>query len=106
MPSAYRGFLKEFGGCFVGGLIDGSVDLPISQFLGTGECGILWTLRGVDEFKKYSILPIATCEFGNLYAFDLKNAVHYINYYGGQTLTMKVADSFQEFLDRIVPEEE
>jgi len=107
LPDSYCKFVKSYGGAFVGGLVDGSGDLPVLHFYGASKKGgVLDQLRLHTDLKEDRILPIARCELGNLYVFDQENAVHYINYYGGRTSARKVADSFQEFIDRIVVTEE
>jgi hypothetical protein len=108
LPEDYCNFVKEYGGAFVGGLIDGAKDLPILGFFTAGEDddGILRTLKTHPDLRDDGVLPFADCELGNIYVLDAKNAVHYINYYGGRTTVRKVADSFQNFVDRIVPEED
>jgi hypothetical protein len=106
LPKDYREFVKEYGGAFVGGLIDGSKDLPILAFFGAGEDGgVLGQLRSYTDLRDDSMLPFADCELGNLYVLTPENTVYYINYYGGKTTVQKVADSFQDFVARIVPEE-
>lgn len=103
LPKDYCDFIKQYGGAFVGGLIDGSLQLPILTFFGADEkTGILAKLQTHPDFRDDGVLPIADCELGNLYILSRENAVHYINYYGGETTARKVADSFQEFVSRIV----
>lgn len=103
LPEDYRRFLRTYGGAFVGGLINGSNELPILTFFGAGECnGLLPTLRRHPDLRSEGTLPIADCELGNLYVLDREHAVHYINYYGGKTTARKVSHSFQDFVSRIV----
>jgi hypothetical protein len=46
LPKDYCEFVKEYGGAFVGGLIDGSDELPILAFFSAGEDeGILRKLK-------------------------------------------------------------
>jgi hypothetical protein len=106
LPRDYCDFAKEYGGAFVGGLIDGSNELPILTFFSAGEDdGILRTLKTHPDLRDDGVLPFADCVFGNLYVLTAENAVYYINYYGGKTTVRKVADSFQDFVNRIGPEE-
>lgn len=108
LPKDYCEFVKEYGGAFVGGLIDGAEDLPILVFFGTDEDkGILHKLKIHPDLRRDGVLPIADCELGNLYVLTSENAVYYINYYGGATTARKVSDSFGDFIARIVvPENE
>lgn len=107
LPKDYCEFVKEYGGAFVGGLIDGATDLPILTFFGADEHrGVLSKLRTHPDLRNDGVLPIADCELGNLYVIGQENAVFYINYYGGQTTARKVANSFQEFVSRIVVQDE
>ena len=100
LPENYREFVKEYGGAFVGGLIDGSEELPILTFF--RAAGVLSNLETHPDLREIGALPIADCEFGNLYVLEQSNTVHYITYYGGKTAARKVADSFEDFLARIV----
>lgn len=107
LPDSYRDFVKVYGGAFVGGLIDGSEDFPILGFFSaSGKNSVLGRLEAHQDLKEDRILPIADCELGNLYVLDSNNSVHYINYYGGKTSAKKVAQTFQEFIDRIIVTEE
>jgi hypothetical protein len=106
LPKDYCEFVKEYGGAFVGGLIDGSEDLPILAFFSAGEDdGVLRKLKWYTDLRDDGVLPFADCVLGNLYVLNPENAVYYINYYGGKTTARKVADSFHDFVARIVPEE-
>jgi hypothetical protein len=104
LPEDYRKFVKEYGGAFVGGLIDGSDDFPILTFF--RAAAVLSNLEMHPDLLEIGALPIADCELGNLYVLDSENAVHYINYYGGKTTARKVADSLQDLIDRIVVQHE
>lgn len=104
LPNEYCEFVKQFGGAFVGGAIDGADDLPILAFFCAK--GILSKLHSYADLRAGGVLPIADCELGNLYVLDPTNAVYYINYYGGKTSTRLVARSFREFVDRIAVQDE
>ena len=107
LPKDYREFIKEYGGAFVGGLVDGSEDLPILKFFGPGHGGgILGELNTYSDLKNDSALPFARCELGNIYVLNRENMVYYINYYGGKTTSQGVADNFKDFISRIVVTEE
>lgn len=103
LPDAFSHFLKEYGGAFVGGSIDGSHDFSVLAFFGPEpESGILSRIEAYPDLKEEGVLPIACCELGNIFVLDRQNAVYFINYYGGRTSASKVASSFEEFLARIV----
>ena len=104
LPKDYRDFARAYGGAFVGGLIDGDAELPILTFFSADA--VLSKLETHTDLQGDGVLPVADCELGNLYVIDRGNAVHYINYYGGQTTSRKVADSFGELLTRIVVSDE
>ena len=107
LPKEYCEFIKQFGGAFVGGSIDAADDLPILAFFGVDKGkGVLDKLRAHPDLRNDGVLPIADCELGNLYVLDRKNAVHYLNFYGGKTSSRNVADSFQEFVARVVVQDE
>ena len=78
----------------------------ITFFGVSGDNGVLSKLAAYPDLKAEQILPIADCELGNLYVIDRDNYVHYINYYGGTTTARKVADSFEDFIARIVVSDE
>ena len=91
LPKDYCEFAKNYGGAFVGGLIDGAADLPILTFFGADEYkGILSKQRTHPDLQIEGMLPIANCELGNLYVLDRENAVHYLNYYGGKMTARQV----------------
>ncbi|MCH8514682.1 MAG: SMI1/KNR4 family protein [Kiritimatiellae bacterium] len=100
IPNDYRNFATEYGGAFVGGLIDGDEELPILTFFSADA--VLAKLLTLTDLKDDGVLPVADCELGNLYVINRDNSVHYINYYGGQTSSKKVSDKFSDLLHRIV----
>ncbi|WP_367871847.1 SMI1/KNR4 family protein [Luteolibacter sp. Populi] len=103
LPEDYRQFVKEYGGAFVGGYVDGKDDFSVLAFLGADEDGgILFKLGWHSDLREDSLLPIADCELGNLYVLTKQNSVGFINYYEGKHTIEKVAESFQDFVDRIV----
>ena len=104
LPEDYCEFVKEFGGAFVGGLVDGTDELPILTFFSAD--GVLSHLRTHPDLQEIGVLPIADCALGNLHVLELNNSIHYINYYGGTTTARKVADSFRDFVARIVVSQE
>ncbi len=106
LPKDYLEFVSTYGGAFAGGAIDGNPELPILAFFGAdAKTGIISKLRTYQDLHAESILPIADCELGNLYVLDRENAVHYLNYYGGKTTAHRVASSFDEFLARVIMED-
>jgi hypothetical protein len=104
LPKDYRDFASTYGGAFVGGLIDGSTELPILTFFSADA--VLATLETHTDLKADGVLPIADCELGNLYVIDQEDSVHYINYYGGVTSARNVANRFVDLLPRIVASDE
>jgi hypothetical protein len=99
LPAEYRNFVSEYGGAFVGGLVDGSQEFPILRFFEAAK--ILANLRSYDDLLEEKILPVARDESGNLYVIDIGGAVHFIIYYGGTTTTRKVGISFEDVVARI-----
>ncbi len=107
LPKSHTDFVKKYGGAFVGGLVDGSDDLPILTFFDTSkEKSVLASFGTHPDLRGDGVLPIADCELGNLYVLDRDNTVHYISYYGGKTEASKVADTFEDFVARIVVDKE
>jgi SMI1 / KNR4 family (SUKH-1) len=100
---AYRAFAREYGDAFVGGLVDGSEDLPILQFLGARR--ILSSIAMLRDLTEIGAFSFADCELGNPYVMDVDGSIFYIDYYGGTTRAHRVSDSFEDFLDRIVVED-
>lgn len=104
LPIDYQHFLAEFGGAFVGGLVDGNEDLPILKFYGRRELQDALALH--PDMATVPALPIGCCELGNQYVILPDGSVAYVNYYGGQTATTRVSDDFSGFLERMVAEDE
>jgi hypothetical protein len=104
LPSDYRDFVKQYGGAFVSGLVDGSGSLPILVFFNFSR--ILEELETHTALRKQGALPFADCEFGNLWVLAKDNSVHFLVTYGGKSTQEKVSDSFQDFIDRIVVADE
>ena len=77
IPKEYRNFAAAYGGAFVGGLIDGSSELPILTFLSADA--LLFKLETYADLTADGVLPFASCELGNLYVIDQEDAIHYIN---------------------------
>jgi hypothetical protein len=103
LPAQYVVFVKEYGSAFVGGLVDGDQSLPILEFLDPRQ--IASKLESGEDFAVTGVFPFARCELGNLWVFDDSDAIHYINFYGGRTVVVRVERSFEHFVDRIVLEE-
>jgi hypothetical protein len=103
LPAQYISFVKEYGSAFVGGLIDGDQSLPLLDFFDPKK--ILSKLNSIEDFAADQIIPFARCELGNIWVLDASDVVHYVNYYGGRTVTERVDNSFEHFVSRIVPEE-
>ena len=104
LPEDYRKFAKEYGGCLVDGEVDGSAKFGIDAFYKAHA----YTKQGGDvpewdEYREIGALPFAKCILGNLYVLTNENEVHYVNYYGGETTTQKLATSFGDFISRIEP---
>jgi len=107
LPADYREFVKNYGGAFVGGTVDGTQKLPILDFFKSGrDGGIIVVLNAFDNFKDDSVLPIARDEFGNKYVQTPHGSIYYINYYSGATSAMKIANSFSDFVSKIVVDDE
>lgn len=106
LPDDYRNFVKEYGGCFIAGEVDGSDGFSIDKFYKAQA----YTTKGggVPEWEEYQdigALPFAKCIMGNVFVMTKNNAIHYVNYYGGKTTTQKIADSFGDFISRVEPRE-
>lgn len=103
LPADYQKFVKHYGGAFVGGVVDGSEDLPVLGFFKAGKHdGIVDILNVYEDLRDDGVLPIARDELGNIYAQKPNEYIYYINYYGGTTSARKVANNFSDFLFRIV----
>lgn len=104
LPKDYRDFVMKYGGAFVGGLVDGSLEFPILAFFRASS--VLSSLDWHRDLKEANALPFADCELGNLWILDKNNKVHYINYYNKETKVHRVSCSFSEFLSRLTPEDD
>ena len=106
LPEDYCAFVKEYGGAFISGEIDG--EYSIDRF--DGAAAYRKGSISVSEWEEYceiGALPFASCILGNAFVLTAGNAVHYVDYYGNSwgrgTTTHKLADSFSDFLSRIEP---
>ncbi|MFN5128424.1 MAG: SMI1/KNR4 family protein [Sphingomonadaceae bacterium] len=103
LPDDYAAFAKKYGGCFIGGEVDGNADLPILGFLNANaDDGVLSVLDTHPDMKADKILPFADCSLGNLWVFSDKDEIFYVNYYDGFTKSTKVSNSFSDLIKRIV----
>jgi hypothetical protein len=103
LPEDYRSFVKEYGGPFVGGEVEGSDDTTILTFYqGAKYRGESSLFRTYDDLTEIGALPFARCVFGNFYVLTARNEVWNIDFTGGETSSMKVTTSFNDFLSRIV----
>jgi SMI1 / KNR4 family (SUKH-1) len=100
LPKDYHDFAQEYGGAFVGGLIDGDLELPLLTFFDIGE--VHSHLESLTDLRDIGVMPFAGCALGNIYVMETDNSIHYINYYGGRTTARKVSDTFNDFIARIV----
>ena len=104
LPTSLVAILTRYGACGFSGVA--SVDSPQGQRLG------IFTLFGADKIKKdreshpdYSekgLVPVADDEFNNRYVWQVDTgAVFFIDYSHGCGASTKIANSPEEFLDRI-----
>ncbi len=100
LPPDYRRFVSEYGGAFVGGLVDGDEGFSILSFFEADK--VLASLMSHNDLFEEKILPVARDELGNLYVIDGDGTVHFINYYGGVTTAQKVGVNFEDVVARIV----
>ena len=87
LPKEYCDFVMKNGGAFVGGLVDGSDELPIDGFCDVSR--VMSILSSLSNVREAGAIPFADCVLGNLWVFDEGNCIHYINFYGGKTKTLK-----------------
>jgi hypothetical protein len=104
LPQDYRDFVKQYGGAFVGGSVDGSTSWTVLDFARTDQ--ILWNISFFDELTEQGALKIARDEVGNMWVLAADNSIHFLVTYAGKSSAEKISDSFQDFIDRIVPIEE
>jgi hypothetical protein len=103
LPPAYRHFVKQYGGAFVGGFVDG--EWEVLDFFDAST--VLEDLRGTfSDFRDIGALPFARDVGGNLWVLTEDNSVHFLVNYSGSSTAEKISDSFQDFLDRIVLEDD
>jgi hypothetical protein len=105
LPPAYRHFVEQYGGAFVCGSVDGNYRWEVLGFYRAST--VLEDLRGTfSDFRDIGALPFAHDIFGNLWVLTEDNSVHFLVNDKGESSAEKISDSFQDFLDRIVPDED
>jgi hypothetical protein len=104
LPRDYRDFVKQYGGAFVGGAVDGSTAWSVLGFYKAAS--ILERISFFTELTEQGALNFARDELGNMWVLAGDNSIHFLVTYAGKSSAEKVSDSFQDFLDRIVPDEE
>lgn len=102
LPEDYLEFVKQYGGAFVGGQVEGAQTTSILGFSEAQEYkGPSSLLETYSDLRRAGALPFADCEFGNIYVLTATNEVFYISYTEGETSSFKVSDSFSDFISRI-----
>ncbi len=96
----FRKFALSTGGCFIGGAVDGNDEFPILEIYGPRE--IVDNLKLFSEYADIGALIFGICGFGNPYVLTVDNKVLFMVNYAGKSEVKHVADSFQNFIDRIV----
>ena len=87
----------------MGGQLKGSKTTSILGFSEADEYkGASSLFETYADLREIKSLPFADCEFGNPYVLTSTNEVYYLDYTGGYVSSQKVADSFEEFISRIV----
>jgi len=103
LPEDYRKFMREYGGAFVGGSIDGGEELSVLRFFGLQADGTAAAASGFfTEFIEVGMLPVANCILGGIYVLKPDNSIWFRLVYSGKLVLRQVAGSFGEFRDRIV----
>ena len=91
----------------IGGEVEGSDDTTILTFYQAAKYrGESSLFRTYDDLTEIGALPFARCVFGNFYVLTARNEVWYIDFTGGETSSLKVATSFNDFLSRIIVDAE
>jgi len=107
LPEDYRRFVKEFGGAFIGGEIEGPKRTSILGLFEADEYkGPSSLIMTYADLCRAGSFPFADCEFGNPYILNAADEVYYIDYTNGDSSPFKVAGSFRDFISHIVIEEE
>jgi hypothetical protein len=104
LPQDYRDFVKQYGGAFVAGCVDGDRGWSVLGFARADR--ILGNISFFDELTEQGALNFAKDELGNLWVLAADNSIHFLVTYAGKSSAEKISDSFQDFIDRIVPIEE
>ena len=119
-PSSYRQFLLRFNGgrptpsyFWLGSVGDGAW-FRIHFFFGIDDdvecCDLLWNHATFKHRLPSRVIPVASDEFGNLFCFDLRTSEHapvlfWDHEKEGQgeaaALRIKVADSFEDWIDQL-----
>ena len=100
----YKEFVRKYGNAFVGGLIDGSPELPVLGFFDLEK--IISTLDFNAIYRENRVMPFADCELGNTWILGDDGSVSCVNFYDKPTATKEVSSSFSKFVSRIVIEDD
>ena len=100
VPASYRQFVKEYGGAFVGGSLDGGDEYSILAF--DTAANIRRNFELLPEYSADGMLIFANCEQGGIYVINHDDTIWYRLVWCGKTTSVRVANSFDEFRDRIV----
>ena len=105
LPPAYCHFVEQYGSAFVCGSVDGNHRWEVLGFYDATT--LLEDLRGTfSDFRDIGALPFARDIFGNPWVLTEDHSVHFLLNDAGESSAEKICDSFQDFLDRIVEDEE
>jgi hypothetical protein len=105
LPASLRSFAKELGGAFIGGLLDGVQRYSILCYFDLGEFAEP-DQSAENEYVEAGILPFARCELGGFYLLERDGRVRFRLVHSGKTTLETVADSYNEFEQRIMIEDE
>ena len=100
LPDSYRRFVMEHGGAFVGGSLDGGNEYSVLAFDSAAQ--INHSFKLLPEYSDDGMLIFAHCELGGIYVINRDDSIWYRVVWSGKVTSLQVANSFEEFRDRIV----
>ena len=112
LPEAYVDFVKIYGRSTFNGyakVVTNKTDIGIFTWFGGGgnDGSIIKDIKDHKDYAQKGFIPIADDMFNNRFVLNGGNGeISFIEYSSGNSVVIKVADSFEEFVKNIKVEDD